>query len=153
MISVPQRWYRVPQVWLVLGLPAAVVIGCAITMVIAWRTFDGVVVDDYYRRGLEINQDLVRDRRAAELGLDAVVAFAPDSGLTISITAADTTPLPDTLQVRLLHATRSGQDQALLLPWTEAGRYRAPAPELASGRWYLHIEAADWRLRNTLSIP
>ena len=153
MNDLPTPWYRVPQLWLVLGLPAAVVVGCAIAMVIAWRNFDGPVVDDYYRRGLEINRDLARDRRAAELGLHAVVDYAAGGELTVTITATDSSALPDTLPLRLLHATRAGLDTAVLLPRTETGRYQAPALRLAPGRWYLQIDAADWRLRETVSVP
>lgn len=149
----PTPWYRVPHVWLVLGLPAAVVAGCVISMVIAWRNFDGAVVDDYYRRGLEINLDLARDRRATELGLHAIAGYEASVGLTVAITAADPERLPDTLKVRLLHATRAGQDLALLLPRTQAGHYQAPAPRLTAGRWYLHIEAADWRLQESIAVP
>ena len=38
------RWYREPYAWMVFGLPAAVVLACAVTIVIAVRTADGLVV-------------------------------------------------------------------------------------------------------------
>lgn len=140
-------WYRVPQVWLVIGLPAAVVIGCLITMVIAWRNFDGVVVDDYYRRGLEINRDLARDRRALALGLSAAISV-DSKELVVTLGAPpDAAALPEQVGVQLLHATRAGLDIEMVLPEIEPGRYRGPVPTLAAGRWHVRILAADWVIR------
>ena len=59
----PSRpWWRHGYVWLVIAGPAAVVIAGTATAVIAARGADPVVAKDYYRRGIEINRQLARER-------------------------------------------------------------------------------------------
>ncbi len=55
-------WWRHGLVWLVIAGPAAVVVAGVITTVIAMRGADPVVAKDYYRRGIQINQQLARER-------------------------------------------------------------------------------------------
>jgi len=58
--------------------PAAAVVMGIVMVVLAVRSDDGLVVDDYYKRGLAINQVLDREARAAALGLVATLSFSPD---------------------------------------------------------------------------
>ncbi len=59
----PSRpWWRHGHLWLVLGGPAVVVVASIVTAVIAARGADGLVAEDYYRRGVEINRQLARER-------------------------------------------------------------------------------------------
>lgn len=58
-------WWRYPLVWMVIAGPAAVVVAGFATLWLAIRTPDPVVAGDYYRRGLEINQTLARDKSLA----------------------------------------------------------------------------------------
>ena len=51
-------WFREPWVWLLIALPASAVLGGMVTIWIAVDSDDGLVVDDYYKRGLEINKKL-----------------------------------------------------------------------------------------------
>jgi uncharacterized protein len=55
-------WWKHGHVWLVIAGPAVVVVASIVTAVIAIRTDDPVVEADYYRRGIEINKTLARDR-------------------------------------------------------------------------------------------
>ncbi len=55
-------WYRHGYVWLLISGPAAVVVAGVITTVIAASGADPLVTRDYYRRGVEINQQLMRER-------------------------------------------------------------------------------------------
>ena len=57
-----QPWWRHGLVWLVIAGPAAVVAAGVVTTVIAVRGADPVVASDYYRRGIEINRQLARER-------------------------------------------------------------------------------------------
>lgn len=58
-------WWRYPLVWMVIAGPAAVVVAGFATLWLALRTPDPVVAGDYYRRGMEINQTLARDKSLA----------------------------------------------------------------------------------------
>ena len=66
-------WYRELWPWLLMAGPAIVVVAALATAYLAVSSDDGVVADDYYKRGLVINRVLEREQRAAALGLGAVV--------------------------------------------------------------------------------
>ena len=57
-----QPWYREPWPWLIMLGPAVVIVAGVITTVIAFKTSDGLVADDYYKQGLAMNKTLARDR-------------------------------------------------------------------------------------------
>ena len=61
-------WYRQRWPWLLMLGPAIVVVAGIVTAVIAIETDDGLVTDDYYKRGLAINQTLERAARMIETG-------------------------------------------------------------------------------------
>lgn len=51
-----EPWWRFPLLWMVVALPAAVVLASFVTLWLALRTPDPVVSPDYYRQGIEINK-------------------------------------------------------------------------------------------------
>lgn len=55
-------WWSHGYVWLVIAGPAAVIIAGIVTVWLAVRTPDPVVDADYYRRGIEINKTLAREK-------------------------------------------------------------------------------------------
>ncbi|MFH0934336.1 MAG: FixH family protein, partial [Pseudomonadota bacterium] len=65
----PKPWYREPWPWFLMSLPATAVIAGVATVVIAIQSADGMVVGDYYKAGLAINQTLARDNAATEMAL------------------------------------------------------------------------------------
>ncbi|MCC7484333.1 MAG: FixH family protein [Burkholderiales bacterium] len=124
--------------------PASAVIAGAVTVWLAIASSDGLVADDYYRRGLAINRELERDRAAAERGLAAEIE-ARGGRMRVRLAGHAS---PEALFARLVHATRAGHDQRLRLPRVAPGIYEAPLPELAAGRWRVVLEDArgEWRL-------
>nr|MBA3697186.1 FixH family protein [Methylotenera sp.] len=52
------------HVWLVFGGPAAVVVACMITIVIAVKGQDPIIDQDYYRHCTEINKSLAAEKSA-----------------------------------------------------------------------------------------
>jgi len=52
-----QKWYQNPFVWLVIGGPLLVVVASFITLYLA-ITHPDPAIDDYYRKGIEINKTL-----------------------------------------------------------------------------------------------
>ena len=63
-MQTPKPWYREPWPWILMSGPAVVVVAALATAVIAVRTADGLVAEDYYRRGVDINKRLTREERA-----------------------------------------------------------------------------------------
>ncbi len=151
--AVKRPWYREPWVWLLIALPMSAVIGGIVTIIIAVSTSDGLVVDDYYKRGKAINRDLARDRMAAQHRLEAHFDFETDGRrVALQLRARDYLP-PAALMLSLLHPTRKGEDQRVRLVRTDAGRYTGGLDALAPGNWYVQLEADDWRLSGKLKLP
>jgi hypothetical protein len=124
--------------------PAVVVVAGFVTAYVAWSTDDGVVAEDYYKRGLLINKSLERDARASEWRLGALVRIGPDGAVRVDVSGA--APPAPTLTLRLAHATRAGMDRQAVLVRGDDGAWRgrlAPPPE---GRWLVSVETDSWRL-------
>jgi hypothetical protein len=149
-----RAWYREPLVWLIIFFPLSAVIAGFFTLYLAIISKDGLVVDDYYQKGKEINMSLARDRAAARHDLRAGVTLdAAKNNVVVQLSAAKDQPLPDRLELRWLHATRAGFDRTQMLIRSPDGLYRSSFPGLAPGHWYVQVEAQDWRLQGSLRIP
>ena len=127
----------------------AVVAGL-ITLAIAVESDDGLVADDYYKRGLAINQVLSRDEQARRLNLGAVASF---SGTRVRVVLQGALAPPRELRLRLIHPTRSGKDQAVTLKATAPGTYEGALQPLEGEKRRLVLEdsSASWRLAGTWS--
>lgn len=141
-------WYRHPWPWLLMAGPAAVIVAGLVTMVIAFRSDDGLVADDYYKRGLAINQVLSRDEQARRLGLHASASF---SGMRARVLLLGASEAPPELRLRLIHPTRSGRDQLVTLRAVAPATYEgALAPlEGESRQLVLEDPKGIWRLTGT----
>jgi len=148
----PKHWYSEPWVWLVIALPLTAVIGGMITLYLAISTSDGLVVDDYYKRGKAINLDLARDDAALRYQLTASLVLYQGNSVQLQLGAINGT-WPATVRLSLLHPTRAGLDQVVQLPHSGAGNYHGRIDALGGGHWYVQIEADDWRLSGTLPVP
>lgn len=150
----PSRpWYREPWPWLLMAGPALVVVAAIVTLGLALDGNDGLVADDYYKRGLAINQVLARDRVAAAHKYVAGVDFNPGfRRVRVTLTGDET---PPALLLNLAHATRAGEDRVVPLAATGQGVYEAPLEPPAAGRWRLTLEDAgrSWRLSADARIP
>lgn len=147
-------WHREPWLWLVIMIPAAAVLMGITMVIVSVVSYDGLVVDDYYKQGLAINRSLARDQTAAAYGLNATLDVDESQGAVAATLAwqAGFTP-PHTLRLGLYHATRSGFDAELSLQRATPNRYTGHLPSLSPGKYYLQLEAHDWRLRGTLRQP
>lgn len=147
-------WYREPFVWLLIAFPLTAVIAGFITLGLAISSDDGLVEDDYYRRGKEINRVLARDQAAATHGLEGRVELDDaQHQLLIRLSARESATIADNVELKFLHATRAGVDKTLILARQPDGSYHAPLPELAQGHWNVQLAAQDWRLVGSLFVP
>lgn len=136
-------WYKEPWPWLLMAGPAAVVVASAITVWLAVSSSDGLVADDYYKRGLGINQVLRRDQQAVKSGIEARVEHG-SGRLRVYLSGAQ----PEALLAQLTHSTRAGHDRRLQLVRAAPGVYEARLPDLPAGRWRLVLEdpLREWRI-------
>jgi hypothetical protein len=142
-----------PAAWLLILLPASSVVAGLATVVLAFRVFDGVVVDDYYARGKAINRVLARDRAAAARALEAVVETDAATGRIEVRLVAAVGPLPERVDLSFLHSTLGGRDRRVALAHAADGAYRGRIESLARGRYHVQLETADWRLVGELAAP
>ena len=149
----PPPWYREPLVWMVLAIPATAVLGGAVMLVLANLTWDGLVADDYYRQGMEINRSLARDAEAARLGLGATVSFPGPGAVEVRLTGAGAGTDGDRLTLRFAHATRSGADVRVRLTRSAGGVWRSALSPLPSGKWYAELGNERWRLAAPVWMP
>jgi hypothetical protein len=142
-------WYREPWPWILMSGPVAAVVGGLITAYIAVANDDPLVVDNYYKEGLAINQVLERDRAAVQGGYRAQVMFSEDHARVRVYLAARNEALPGGLQMRLIHPTRAELDRSATLKATQAGWYEGEIRDMrAAARWRIQLEGEqrDWRL-------
>jgi hypothetical protein len=144
-----QPWYRERWPWILMAGPAVVVIAGLVTAWLAISTDDGLVIDDYYKQGLAINQTLGRSDAAGRLGIAAELRLA-DGRIRVLLGGPAG---PGALSLRLVHPTRSGMDQRLDLAVVEPGVYEGRLRPLQPGRWHVLLEARDWRLAGDWVLP
>ena len=149
----PRPWRREPLVWMVLAIPASAVIAGAVMLVLAESSFDGLVADDYYRRGLEINRSLARDAEAVRLGLGAVLSF-PSPGVVEARLEGDAAMADgEGLTLRFARAAREGADLRVPLTPGTGVVWRGDLPAVAPGKWYAELGGGRWRLTGVVWMP
>ena len=144
-----QPWYRERWPWILMAGPAIVVVASLVTVWLAIRSDDGLVVDDYYKQGLAINRTLGRSDAAGRLGVTARLYLA-DGRIRVLLGAAGA---PAALTLRLVHPTRTGMDQNLDLAAVQPGEYEGRPQPLRPGRWHVVLEGAGWRLAGDWMLP
>ena len=146
-------WYRHRWPWLLMAGPFAVLVAGFITMWISFSGADALVVDDYYKQGKAINQDLRRDHAAATLGLSASLRYDAAGGvLSGELLGA---PAVRTIQLLLVHPTMPDKDLRFSLPLSPSGSFSVSLPLLERARWQVQLEDAgrQWRLNGSWSWP
>lgn len=66
-------WWRFGYVWMVLAGPAVVVVASFVTFYLALTRPDPLVTEDYYRKGIEINNTMTREAEASAASLAPAV--------------------------------------------------------------------------------
>ena len=145
----PEPWYRHFWPWVLIGLPLATVLAGVATLFVAMDDPDSLVVGDYYKQGLAINRTLAREDAARALGLEGRLSIKAASGEVLLVLDARERVEPDTLQLKLIHATRDKHDLQVTLHALGDDRYGGTlqAP-MNLGSWLLNLEPADeaWRI-------
>ena len=148
-------WYKQFWPWFMIGLLLASVCFSCLFLYYAVTTRDSLVSDDYYKEGLAINQQLDKDRKARDLGLEGQFHFSPEGKVEVTLASkADPGQLPY-LVLRFIHPTLSGEDQTLHLQPVANNRFQVMLKKPLTGRWYLdlHDPKDSWRLRGEIGLP
>jgi hypothetical protein len=148
-----QPWYRHRWPWLLMVGPAAVLIAGFITTWISFAGADALVVDDYYKKGKAINQDLRRDRAAATMRLSASMRYDAATDTLKGRLGGMKPATAVTLQ--LIHPTVPAKDVRRTFTPDASGEFSLPLPLLDRARWQVQLEDAggEWRLHGDWSWP
>lgn len=148
-----QPWYRHRWPWLLMLGPAVVLVAGFVTAWISFAGADALVVDDYYKKGKAINQDLRRDRAAATLRLSASMRYDPATGIVTGqlhgIKAATA------VAIQLIHPTVPAKDVRRSFTPGAFGEFSLSVPLLDRARWQVQFEDAggQWRLHGDWHWP
>ena len=152
-MSSPQPWYRQRWPWFLISLPAVAVVAGFITLYLAVRSDDGVVEEDYYTKGLAINQVLDRQDRAKQLGLSADIR--QEGGLLVLTLASERElALPEQIRLALVNPVRAGLDKTITMR-RRGAQYVGDYPSVSVGRWKLVLEdeGGIWQLFSETQLP
>ena len=147
-------WYKEPWPFILASGPLLVVVAGIVTAWIAVRSSDGLVTDDYYRKGLDAGATIARSEVATRAGLVADLHVTADA-VRVRLNAADVAFAPPaSVVLTISHPTRAGMDQTRTLTRSNdeyGGELRLPA----SGHWLVMIEddAQQWRLLGNVVLP
>jgi len=146
-------WFRHPEPWLLLAAPFAAIVAGGFTWWIAAHSNHSLVVDDYYKQGKAINQDLRRDRTAASMGLSLSLRYDAAAGALSGQLhgAKDDAPL----NLLLVHPTVPEKDIRLVATPDRSGVFSVALPLLERAHWQVQIEDAtrSWRLHGEWPWP
>jgi len=154
-VKTQKPWYKHVWPWLLMLGPFVVVVAGFHTAWIAFSQADALVVDDYYKQGKAINQDLSRDRVAASMKLDADLRYDAATGKLHGAVRSMEHALPGKLFISLVHSTQPAKDLKLEAMVDQQGNFSANLPMLDVARWQVVIEGErrDWRLNGTWAWP
>ncbi|NML60949.1 FixH family protein [Massilia sp. RP-1-19] len=148
-------WYTHRWPWLLMLGPALVLVAGAITGYLAVTREDAVVVDDYYKKGKAINQDLRRDKVASSMQLAFSARHDPAAGALEGTLTSLGQPMATPFRIRLAHSTQPHKDMVIEAVPGPGGRFSAALPLLEQARWRVVVEGpkGDWRLAGTWQWP
>lgn len=69
-VTEQKHWYQNPYVWMIIGGPSLVIMASFITLYLAIKNPDPAI-DDYYRKGIEINKTLDAENEAMAPAIQA----------------------------------------------------------------------------------
>ena len=141
-------WYRHRWPWFIMLGPVAVMLATAVTAWLAVQQPDAMVVDDYYKQGKAINQDLRRDRVATSLKLVLDARLDPDAATLDGRLLSFGRPMLAPFRIHLAHPTQSRKDLVLEVLPDDYGNFRVSVPGLEMTHWRVVVEGEgrQWRL-------
>jgi len=150
----PDNWKKEPWLLLVVGGPLSVVCASLFSGYLAFSGADKVVAEDYYKQGLMINADLMRDQEARNLKLNAVLHLNADGQINLNLQGEG--QLPDSI---LLSVATSTNDQLVesthRLPLLKIapGQYHGTLADVKPSIMHIKLEGGKWRLTDDWHHP
>ena len=128
-------WYKEFWPWFIVALLGSVVTASLITVAIAFQHADDLVVDDYYKVGLAINQRLEYRDAAQRLGIDVNLQFTDEQ---VRVSTKNVAP-SSKLKLLLAHPIEADKDFTLTLLPGPDGVFFATMPSRVSKAWHWSV--------------
>lgn len=150
-IQTVKPWYKQFWPWMIMGLPASVVIASIVTYFIALDGIDSVISKDYYKEGLAINTDLTLDKKATEMGLMADVEISADSTVVLKLSAKDAAALKSMetrpIQLELENLSFQANNLSAVLIHAQSGEWRGKlSGQVSRATWHARVLGGEWRI-------
>ncbi len=148
-----KAWHRQFWPWFVISLPAVSVLFSVATLVVAVRSADSLVRDDWYDAGMTINREFSREHAAAALELKAT--FRAVDGGRLELVLGGAAGDPGRLDLAMACPSDASRDQLVEL-YPVGPRTFASHDALAStnGHWDVAITPPDssWRIAGRIEL-
>lgn len=139
---------------MLLAIPLSSVCVGAVMLWLAVTNQDGLVVDDYYKRGMQINRTLERDATAARLKLGSDLRFIGATGQVVAtLEAGEGFIYPANISFGVYHTVKPEFDREIHLSRVSDKVYAGPLPELVHGKWNASLFSDEWRLSGRIDWP
>lgn len=137
-------WHAEPWPWLLMAGPALVAVALVATGWLAIRSDDGLVAQDYYKRGLLINQTLKRGGAEDRVERGAIVGVATNGEVRVRLHGVPKSPA--WLRLTVARANEHAEGLVVELASANAEEWAGTLPHLGPGRWIVTLDADSWRL-------
>lgn len=142
-------WFKNPWVWLVIFFPVLSVVAGIATVIITSQNQPEMVIDDYYKKGKAINQELTLYNKAEELGVNLQIKVTDSR---VEVKANDKHPA---LKITMIHSTLGAKDFSLVVTPNAIGTMSAGIDQDITGKWQIIIAPMDdsWKIKSELALP
>ncbi|WP_018150284.1 FixH family protein [Leeia oryzae] len=146
--NVTKPWYKHKWLWFLLIGPGIVVVASIVTIYIAVTKSDSLIVDDYYKEGTTINENITKDQKAAKLGLTAELVIGDDQRIRVFLHQTKNPVKYPKLKLFVQHAANEKLDQHIELQPDGVDSYVSKQLNLPIGKWYFDLSDSngDWKL-------
>ncbi|NVK24850.1 MAG: FixH family protein [Gammaproteobacteria bacterium] len=144
-----EAWYKNPWVWLIIAFPMSAVVAGIATVIITSQNQPEMVIDDYYKKGKAINQELTLYNKAAELGVDLQILVKDGQ---VQIKTENKYPA---LKVSMVHSTLGDKDFSFVVSPNAIGTLSGSVEQDMSGKWQIIVSPMDnsWKVKSQLALP
>ncbi|QTH64255.1 FixH family protein [Psychrosphaera ytuae] len=144
-----QPWYKHPWVWFVIALPVMSLVGGIAMITITSSNQPEIIVDDYYKKGKAINQELTLYKAFADSGIDLKVRL---NNNRFEIQSSESLTA---LKISLIHSTQGKRDLEFTVTAASNGIYGKTLEDFAPGSWSLFIQPMDdsWKVKQKVALP
>ena len=151
------RFYKEYWFWLVMApIFSSVVVGTSF-VITSFKTFDGVVVDNYYKDGKGFQVRYEEDRLAVANHLQATLVKS-DSQIKIQL-SGEISSFPDSLNLIFIYPTSDQFDIELIAQHIGNGVYQTSINDQVTNHFYLvqlytpEQVSPAWRLHGETDLP